>query len=74
MAETLEAIRQRRGEAWQPPLASLGPAQSLAGPAALAPHADPGRLGLWGVLAFGALVVGVMAWRLLRNGATPFTD
>jgi hypothetical protein len=70
MADTLAALRQQRGVAWQPPLANLGPATILAGAEALSPPTDPGRWGLWAVLGLGALVVGVLAWRLLA-GAGP---
>ncbi|MGL6291749.1 MAG: DUF3999 family protein [Silanimonas sp.] len=67
MGDTLAAIRARQGEEWQPPLATLGPAQPLAGAAALSPQADPGRIGLWLVLGLGAVVVGGLAWRLLKT-------
>jgi hypothetical protein len=66
MDDTLAAIRRRQGVEWQPPLATVGPAQTLAGAAALAPPRDVGRWGLWAVLCLGALVVGSLAWRLLK--------
>ncbi|MCZ8165155.1 DUF3999 family protein [Silanimonas sp.] len=66
MEDTLAAIRRRQGADWQPPLAGVGAAQTLAGAAALAPPTDVGRWGLWAVLGLGALVVGGLAWRLLR--------
>jgi hypothetical protein len=67
MDDTLEAIRRRQGAEWQPPLARVGAAQTLAGAAALAPPTDLGRWGLWAVLGLGALVVGGLAGRLLRS-------
>lgn len=67
MGDALAAVRQRQGEDWQPPLAAVGPAQPLAGASALAPKADGGRIALWLVLGLGALVVGGLAWRLLRS-------
>lgn len=67
MADTLDALRQRQGADWRPPLARLGPATPLAGAAALSPAPDPGRLALWAVLALGALGVGGLAWRLLTE-------
>ncbi len=66
MDAALAAIRAQRGEHWQPALARLGPATRLGGEAALVPKADPGRIALWLVLGLGVLVVGLMAWRLLR--------
>jgi hypothetical protein len=69
MGDTLAAVRARQGEDWQPPLARLGPSQALAGRTALEPRADPGRLGLWLVLGLGALMVGGVAWRLLKAPA-----
>lgn len=69
LGDPLAAVRQREGQDWQPPSATVGPAQTLAGPTALRPPADPGRWSLWAVLGLGALVVGVLAWRLL--GSSP---
>jgi hypothetical protein len=67
--DALSAIRLHRGDAWQPPAAFIGPAQTLSGPAAwtLGPRVDRGRTALWGVLVLGAAAVGFAAWRLLRQ-------
>jgi len=70
LGDPLDALRQRQGPDWQPPLAALGPARPMAGAAALVPPADPGRWGLWAILALGALVVAGLAWRLLRTAPT----
>lgn len=71
LTETLDVLRQQQGEAWEPPLATLGPASVLAGATALSPSPDPGRVGLWAVLILGALAVGGLAWRLLVGGEAP---
>ncbi|MCZ8113678.1 DUF3999 family protein [Silanimonas sp.] len=66
LEDTLSAIRERQGPDWQPPLAAVGPPHSSGGAAALEPRADLGRWALWAVLGLGALVVGGLAWRVLR--------
>ncbi len=71
MDEALAAIRQRQGEAWQPPRAAVGPGRSLAGAAALVPRADPGQRWLWAVLALGAILVAGLAGRLLSADGPP---
>lgn len=67
--DALAAIRLHRGDAWQPPAAFVGPAQTVSGPAAwaLGPRVDRGRTALWGVLVLGAAAVGFAAWRLLQQ-------
>lgn len=67
LGDPLAAVRQRKGEEWQPPLAAVGPPQALAGAAALKPPADPGRWALWALLGLGAMLVGALALRLLRS-------
>ena len=51
-----------------PAIATAGTNVQLAGPQALKPAADLRQWGLWGVMAAGALVLGLMAARLLRQG------
>jgi hypothetical protein len=70
MDDTLAAIRRRQGADWQPPLAGVGAARTLAGAEALVPPTDVGRWGLWAVLGLGALIVGGLAVRLLRSAPT----
>jgi hypothetical protein len=72
MADALAGLQGARGPGWQPPLAPVGPAEAAAGPAALAlgPRLPPGQWALWGVLGLGALLVGGLAWRLLRGEGT----
>lgn len=67
LGDPLTALRERQGQDWQPPLATLGPAQVMAGASALSPRPDLGRWSLWAVLGTGALLVGGLAWRLLRT-------
>jgi hypothetical protein len=67
MDDALAAIRRRQGAEWQPPLAGVGAARTLAGAEALVPPTDVGRWGLWAVLGLGALIVGGLAVRLLRS-------
>jgi len=52
----------------EPAIAIAGRNVQLAGPQALKPAADIRQWGLWGVMAAGALVLGLMAARLLRQG------
>lgn len=70
LVELVAALRQQRGPAWQPALATLGPDRTLAGEAALAP-APPQRDWkawlLWGLLVAGALLVAGFAFSLLRK-------
>lgn len=70
MAELVTALRQQRGPAWQPALATLGAARVVAGEAALTP-APPQRDWkawlLWGLLVAGALLVAGFAFSLLRK-------
>jgi len=69
--EALSRLRSEHGEPWLPPLAALGPRTDEAGPSALdAPKVpyDWTKPLLWAVLALGALVVGGMAFSLLRQG------
>lgn len=51
----------------EPAMATAGTNVQLAGPQALKPTADMRQWGLWGVMAAGALVLGLMAARLLRQ-------
>ena len=67
----LTAMRDRQGASWEPPAATTGPALTVSGEAALEAPVDPGRIGLWAILAIGALTVGAMAWRLIRSGSPP---
>ncbi|MGS1078054.1 DUF3999 domain-containing protein [Pseudoxanthomonas beigongshangi] len=70
LAELVAALRQQHGPAWQPALATLGPARVVAGDAALTP-APPQRDWkawlLWGLLVAGALLVAGFAFSLLRK-------
>lgn len=63
----LEALRDARGAGWQPAVATLGPARTLAGEAALRPVRDWKSWLLWGVLGIGAIVVAGFAASLLRE-------
>lgn len=68
--EALSRLQSQHGETWQPPVAQLGPRTDEAGPSALeAPKVpyDWTKPLLWVVLALGALVVGGMAFSLLRH-------
>jgi hypothetical protein len=69
MGDALAGLRAIRGADWVPPVADLGPAQTAAGAAALEPvrAIDRGRMALWGALGLGVLLVGGLAWRLLRE-------
>lgn len=61
-------LREQQGAQWQPALASVqGPAQELAGEAALAPRRDWKQWLLWGLLVLGVLIVGGFALSLLRG-------
>lgn len=66
----MSALRATLGPQWQPPLATLGTAQSAAGAAAIATPADPRawrRWLLWGVLIGAAALVSAIALSLLRG-------
>jgi hypothetical protein len=69
LADALAGLQSARGPDWTAPVARVGAAVELAGPAALraAPRVDAGTLVLWGVLGLGAVLVGATAWRLLRS-------
>lgn len=69
LAELVAALRQQRGRAWQPALATVGPARILAGDAALSPaqQRDWKTWLLWGLLVAGALLVAGFAFSLLRK-------
>jgi hypothetical protein len=70
LQQTLEALRQEKGEHWQPAMAEVGPVEILAGDDALKPvlkATSPWKAWLlWGILAAGAGVVLVFAFSLLR--------
>lgn len=69
----IEDLRQRNGPAWQPTLARFeGPAEPLAGDAALQVPRDWKRWLLWALLVLGVLVVGWLALSVLRQ--TPAAD
>ena len=55
-------------KAVEPAMATTSTNVQLAGPQALKPTADVRQWGLWGVMAAGAMVLGLMAARLLRQG------
>lgn len=55
-------------KAVEPAIATTSTNVQLAGPQALKPAADVRQWGLWGVMAAGAMVLGLMAARLLRQG------
>ena len=67
VAQSLQAIRATRGADWQPPLATLGQAQALAGDAALRPAREWTTWLLWLLLASGAALVAALALGLLRK-------
>ncbi len=67
VAQSLQAIRATRGADWQPPLATLGAAQALAGDAALRPAREWTTWLLWALLAAGAALVAGLALGLLRK-------
>lgn len=67
VAQSLQAIRATRGADWHPPPATLGPAQPLAGDAALQPARDWTTWLLWALLAAGAALVAWLALGLLRR-------
>ena len=54
-------------QAVEPAEATIGQNVQLAGTSALKPEADVKQWGLWGVMAAGALMLGMMAARLLRK-------
>lgn len=61
-------LREQQGAQWQPAVASVqGPAQVLAGDAALTAPRDWKQWLLWGLLVLGVLVVGGFAVSLLRQ-------
>lgn len=67
VADTVQAMRQTRGAAWQPDTAQLGTEQVLAGADALRARRDWRTGLLWVVLLCGALLVGGLGVSLLRN-------
>jgi len=77
LLHTLEALRQQRGEAWQPVTAGMGPVEILAGDAALKPvpkEVKPASQArhwktwlLWGVLVAGAVLVVGFALSMLKG-------
>ncbi|MCL2011539.1 MAG: DUF3999 domain-containing protein [Cystobacterineae bacterium] len=85
LLQTLEALRQQKGESWQPAMAELRHVETLAGDDALKPVPIPREdlepaydwktWLLWGILAAGAVLVLVFAFSLLRanrgNGTPP---
>jgi Protein of unknown function (DUF3999) len=73
VAAALAPLRAKFGEDWQPPLATLGPRQTLQGDRALVasppepvPH-DWRTWLLWAVLVGAAALIGGLALKLLRN-------
>jgi hypothetical protein len=65
----LSEMRQRQGDLWLPPQATLGAGAPLGGEAALvatAPPRDYKQYVLWGVLVFGAALVIGMVLKLMR--------
>lgn len=72
LAQLMEGIRARRGDAWQPAEATLGAPRTLAGTAALTPtpaERDWKAWLLWALLIAGAGVVLALAISLLRKPA-----
>ncbi|UNK50885.1 DUF3999 domain-containing protein [Lysobacter sp. S4-A87] len=67
LSQLVDAMREQRGDAWQPAPASLGAAQALAGDAAFTARRDWTSWLLWSVLVLGALVVSAFALSLLRQ-------
>lgn len=70
----VDALRQQRGQDWQPAAATLGEPQILAGDSALTPaEVDPDWKAwlLWALLVGGALIVAGFAISLLRKPVTP---
>lgn len=72
----LVALRNQRGQDWEPAMAGIGPAETLAGAAALEPvvERDWKTWLLWGLLVGGALLVAGFAFSLLRKPAPPQAD
>lgn len=62
----IAVLRGERGNAWQPAVATLGPAGVLAGDDALRPARDWKAWLLWSVLGLGAVAVAGFAASLLR--------
>jgi hypothetical protein len=75
MATALAPLRAKFGEDWQPPLASLGPRQTLQGDRALVARPSEAILRdwrtwlLWAVLVGAAALIGGLALKLLRSPA-----
>jgi hypothetical protein len=70
----LASLRAKFGKDWQPPVATLGHAQSSGGDAVLRPAPPPlpwRRWVLWAVLVGGALLVAGFALTLLRGTTKP---
>ena len=70
----LAALRARHGAQWVPAAATLGQASPRAGNAAYTPPTKPRdwkTLALWAVLVLGALLVGGIAFSLLRGKPQP---
>jgi hypothetical protein len=72
----LAQLRSKLGADWQPPLATLGTRETLAGEAALktptpASKYDWKTFLLWGVLVAAAAAIGYLAMNLLRGQKSP---
>ena len=69
--QLVAVLRRQHGADWQPSPAYLGPAQALAGDAALEPRRDLAAWLLWAVLVLGALLVAGFAVSVLRKASQP---
>jgi hypothetical protein len=74
LLQTIEALRQQKGEGWQPALAKVGQVEILTGDDALKRNMEPSQQPsfpwkaglLWSILVAGAVLVLIFALRLLR--------